>query len=222
MISYNIWYDDNSGLSHRYQQITDFIARENPGYLCLQEVTPRALQILKTRFSGRYQIHDEGIANKRYGNVVLSRSTNSRAHTLRLKSSMQRNALIVEDGNYTLVNLHLESLLTDTKVREQQLIQIIGHTLHSKNLILCGDFNFGDREAENLLLRGFSDAGRKQALATYDIENNALARKTRFYNESSRRLDKILTRVTAKQFTLKRLALTFSDHYPVVLTITND
>lgn len=219
ILSYNVWFDDISGLSHRYQQITDFIAKEDPDYVCLQEVTPVYLAILKKAFLANYQIYDDGLSKKSYGNVVLTKSGNAEVQILPLKTRMNRTALIVQDNHYSIVNIHLESLLKDTNLREQQLSQIINHTQQRPNLIICGDFNFGDDEKENELISKFTDTGKKSGVPTYDITHNSWAEQNKFPDEPTRRLDKILMRTTKKQLRLEVKKLKFSDHYPIVLTI---
>ncbi len=222
VLSYNVWFDDESGLSHRYRQINEFILQQNPDYACLQEVTPGYLQRLKRALAGKYQIYDEGVARKRYGNVILAREGEHHAETLPLESRMGRNALIVTGAKYTLVNLHLESMLDDTAIRERQLTQVIAHTREAKELLLCGDFNFGDGERENRLLSGFVDAGKQKAEPTFDSVNNELADETRFYDEGSRRLDKIVARTSDKDLEFQVIKRDYSDHYPVLLTLRSN
>ena len=219
ILSYNVWFDDASGLSYRYQQITDFLAKEDPDYVCLQEVTPKYLDLLRKEFLAKYQIYDDGLAKKQYGNVIFTKNGPAKAQILPLETRMNRVALIVQDKSYSIVNVHLESMQTDTDIREQQLSQVINHTRLLPYLIICGDFNFGDAERENERISEFTDTGKDSGEPTYDIEHNELAAKNRFPDEPTRRLDKILLRKDKQTFRLEVKKLTFSDHYPIVLTI---
>lgn len=220
ILSYNVWFDDASGLSYRYQQITDFLAKEDPDYVCLQEVTPKYLELLRKEFSAKYRIGDDGLAKKPYGNVVFTKSEHAGVQILPLETQMDRTALIVQDNHYSIVNVHLESMLTDTDIREKQLSQIISYTRQFPYLIICGDFNFGDAERENEWISEFTDTGKGSGEPTYDIEQNKIATKNRFPDEPTRRLDKILLRKDKKTFRLEVKKLMFSDHYPIVLTIS--
>jgi len=220
ILSYNVWFDDASGLSYRYRQITDFLAKEDPDYVCLQEVTPKYLKILKKEFPAKYQIYDDSLVKKQYGNVIFTKNEPARVQILPLETRMSRTALIVQDSHYSIVNVHLESMLTDTHIREQQLSQVINHTQQLPHLIICGDFNFGDMEKENERISEFTDTGKDAGEPTYDIEHNKLAAKNRFPDEPTRRLDKILLRKGHPTFRLEVKKPMFSDHYPIVLTVS--
>lgn len=221
ILSYNVWFDDTSGVLHRYQRIIDFISTEDADYVCLQEVTPIFLQIIKKSFSNKYYIYNNNIMEKSYGLVLLSKRE-SDLKILKLSTQMGREALVVHDEQYTLVNVHLESMMEDTFLREQQLLEIKDHTKNSSNPVICGDFNFGDGERENILIEGFIDTGKKTKEHTFNISENILAQSTRFYNEPSRRLDRILmSRSDNELFTFKLIKLNLSDHYPIVVIIKN-
>ncbi len=218
-LSYNVWFDDTSGISHRYQKIIDFISTQDAEYVCLQEVTPIFLQILKKSLSKRYHIYTNLIMEKSYGLVVLSKSE-ADIEILKLRTQMSREALVVHDEHYTLVNVHLESMMEDTFLREQQLLQIKDHTKNNSNLVICGDFNFGDGEKENKLIEGLIDTGKKTEEPTFNIYENILAHSTRFQNEPSRRLDRILIpRSHHEIYTYKLIKVNLSDHYPILVKV---
>lgn len=220
-LSYNVWFDDTSGVSYRYQKIVDFIAIQDADYVCLQEVTPIFFQILKKSFTKKYHIYNNDIMKKNYGLVVLSKR-DADVEIVKLPTQMGREALVVYDEDYTLVNVHLESMMEDTLLREQQLSQIKYHTKNKSNIVICGDFNFGDGERENDLIEEFIDTGKKTKEPSYNISENILANSTRFYNEPSRRLDRILIpRSHNDIFTFKLIKMNSSDHYPVLVKIEN-
>ena len=52
------------------------------------------------------------------------------------------------------------------------------------------------------------------------IEHNQLAAENRFPDEPTRRLDKVLLRKDKQTFRLEVKKSMFSDHYPIVLTIS--
>lgn len=218
-LSYNVWFNDTSGVSYRYQKIIDFISTQDADYVCLQEVTPIFYQILQKKLSTKYHIYSNHIMKKSYGLVILSKRE-ANVEMIKLTTQMGREALVLHDEHYTLVNVHLESMMDDTFIREQQLLQIKEHTKHNTNLVICGDFNFGDDERENKLLEGFTDAGKETKEHSFDISENRFSRSTRFYNEPSRRLDRILIPLSDNtRFTYKLIKLDSSDHYPISVTI---
>ncbi len=221
VLSYNVWFDDASGISSRYQQINDFISEQSADYVCLQEVTPAYLQMLKKTFSAQYQIYPDDRVRRYYGNVVLTKSTDTKPQIIQLKTAMNRRALMVVDRYYTLVNVHLESMLSDTEIREQQISQIKEKVDQVSNVIVCGDFNFGDGEPENQLISEFMDTGKAVGEVTYDVENNNLAKSNKFFFEASRRLDRILVKTQDKNFNFEVKKVLFSDHYPVILKMVD-
>lgn len=218
-LTYNVWFDDTSGVSYRYQKIINFISTQDSDYVCLQEVTPTFYQILQKKLSKKYHIYSNQVMKKNYGLVILSKRE-ADVEMLKLPTRMGREALVLHDEHYTLVNVHLESMMNDTFIREQQLLQIKEHTKHNTNLVICGDFNFGDEERENKLLEGFTDTGKKTKEPSFNISENRFARSTRFHNEPSRRLDRILIPLSDNTlFSYKRIKLNSSDHYPIIVTI---
>lgn len=219
ILSYNVWFDDVSGNSYRYAEINRLISDVNPDFVCLQEVTPAYYMKLKKQFSNRYHLYDDNVMSKQYGNVILAKSKARQIQILELDTRMGRKALIVRTNSLTITNLHLESMLTDTTIRVQQLGQIKKTVSKDERVVICGDFNFGDNERENQTIVEFHDHGKQSPDATYDIGNNRFAKLTKFSNEPSRRLDRIITRIKNKEFKYEVRKVVFSDHYPVILTL---
>lgn len=221
LLSYNIWFDDSTGISYRYQKIIDFIAKEDADYVCLQEVTPLFLQILNKSLSSQYTIYDNHIKGKSYGLVILSKRE-ADVDIVKLSTRMNREALVIHHEDHTLVNVHLESMMDDTLLREQQLLEIKDHIKNNANAMICGDFNFGDEERENNVIKEFIDTGKESKEETFNISENRLAKLTRFDDEPSRRLDRILIPISYDGvFTFKRIKVDFSDHYPIIVNIKN-
>ena len=135
---------------------------------------------------------------------------------------MHRKGVFVDvlynDTRFNLVNLHLDSMINDSSTRRLQL-RVIDNLFRGKNnVVLCGDFNFGDAETDDYnLQREFVDPGKQDKQVTYDIENNRLAAKTKFDNEKSRRLDRFYLKANVKILEYKVIKNQSSDHYPIFL-----
>ena len=91
---------------------------------------------------------------------------------------------------------HIESMIDDTSIRIQQLKTIISTTSSCSDLVLLGDFNYGDGETENKVADlHFSDVWKILKVDspgyTWDINRSKLAKENSFPLEGSRRLDRI-------------------------------
>jgi endonuclease/exonuclease/phosphatase family metal-dependent hydrolase len=224
ILSWNIYFDDESG-KERYPLILDELLKLNSDIICLQEVTNDFLKVLKTGESlNHYTIfYDESCTS--YQNIILYRVGIVSSGRLKLSSRMNRHAPYIRfkggEHEFTLVNVHLESMFEDTQIRLDQLREIEDHFREVENLIICGDMNFGDKDQENTeVLKRYKLVAKDDTRATYDIEKNTLASITRFAEEGSRRLDKFVFR---GEFNLKNYELyelSSSDHFPISVEIS--
>lgn len=221
LLTYNVWFDDKTGLDTRYHQIITFLKTSPADIICLQEVTPRFLKQVRQAFNNtEYTVY--GKISQHYGNITLTKLPVLHEQYTDLPSGMDRKPLktvIQSDGApLAIYNVHLDSMLDDTEMRMRQLEILFKYA--TGGWVVAGDFNFGDTDQENALLSGYQDAGVLAAGSpTYDIENNAFAAKTKFYWEPSRRLDRIIATpgITLTGYTVVKVP--YSDHYPVRATL---
>ena len=153
-----------------------------------------------------------------YGNVTLSKMTPIENRMIPLPSRMGRKAVStkirINDRVINIINVHLDSMTEDTERRILQL-QMIMKAVGNRDVIIAGDFNFGDGEKENGTITAFTDPGKKSGAATFDVHENSLAGSTKFENEQSRRLDKILASSGIGLAGYELHKFQNSDHFPI-------
>ena len=220
VMSWNIYFDDASG-DRRYPEVIKTILNQNPDVVCLQEVTNKFIkQLSDHKELNKYSfINTQGAES--YRNIILTKNKPDQSGTITLPTNMNRYAVYIKTNivNKTLniINLHLDSMTNDTELRISQLKQILKSTQDDKNILLCGDFNFGEHDKENTFINNyFSDAARDNKTRTYDVNRNSLASKTKFVFEESRRLDRLLTRGNIRASNYHVLITPHSDHYPII------
>ncbi len=223
ILSWNVYFDDRSG-QVRYPKIIKHIINQKADVICLQEVTHDFLKRLKSNVV--LQQYQFIIANrfKHYTNLTLTKLSIKSKKTLRLTSRMNRVAVYSVLGSsekeLLVVNLHLESMLNDSPIRREQLNFVQEVTRNKKNVLICGDFNFGDVEKDDIKLsKIFFDIGKQNKSFTYDIKNNKLAAKTKFKIETSRRLDRFYIRGSIASTNYKVVKTFLSDHYPILVEL---
>jgi endonuclease/exonuclease/phosphatase family metal-dependent hydrolase len=220
IMSWNIYFDDTND-SQRYSSILATIRNQKADIVCLQEVTDKFITLI----SNSNVLDDYAFINLNgkgaYKNIILSTLNNIQSGTISLPTNMNRYAPFVvtefNSHNIKIVNLHLDSLLSDTTLRIKQLEKINKVTKADKQLIICGDFNFGDNDVENkYIVKHFNDAGKGIKTYTYDVNKNSRAKKTKFKLEGNRRLDRILTKGAFNTKHYQVIEDNSSDHYPVI------
>ncbi len=95
-----------------------------------------------------------------------------------------------------IANVHLESMMDDTIIRIKQLKSIFYHLRYCDEILLAGDFNFGEKEAEEAIFsKNYQDVWfllkPGQRGLTFNRELNELSDDNAFWFEKSRRLDRI-------------------------------
>lgn len=219
VMSWNVYFDDDSG-RERYPKIIQHLLEQDSDVICLQEVTPSFIEhIIQAQRLGDYQLIVDP-ARRSYKNAILTRWPVYSFKSIPLPGRMGRKGLLanlnVKGQPLSIVALHLESGLNDGKIRKNQFDQIVKSFDSHTDSLLCGDMNFGDVENDDeALKRAFIDIGLSDKQFTYDIETNALARQTRFWNEDSRRLDRIYLKqgMRFEQYQVDQSP--WSDHYPI-------
>ncbi len=222
--SYNVWFDDRTGLDLRYRLILEDLSQADVDVICLQEVTPAFQRMIRERFrNSKFAIQGEVLEG--YGNLTLTRLETVAQSYLRLPTRMQRKALKstvkTVSGNLVIYNVHLDSMLDDTERRIEQVKTILADGA-DKRFLIVGDFNFGDDEAEAKSLERFTDPGRALKEPTFDIERNQHAKLTRFEHEPSRRIDRIISSQTIPQKDFRIFRNEHSDHFAIQSTVVLD
>lgn len=217
ILTYNI-LDDGGLFQQRGKQVMALLAQHHSDILLLQEVNLAFLKRIKqdNRFAN-YDIYFKAQGqNIRSGLVILIKKNNSLLssshqspsanfsplhsfyHTL--PSSLGRGLLgvkiITNSQTLCIANVHLESMLEDTPVRIQQLQKTFDTLSGCEHIVLGGDFNFGDNEAENSTFpTAYIDIWPQlhphKAGLTYHREINPLSDNNAFWFEKSRRLDRV-------------------------------
>ena len=150
--TYNIWFDDPTS-ADRAPKILDTIHNENPDVVAFQEVERWFVNYLKRddRFSN-YNIAykktwNAGISG---GLLILTKGKILEQEYINLPSDMGRGVLSIVTNiggiSTCVATSHLESMIDDTSIRIQQLKTIISTTSSCSDLVLLGDFNYGDGE----------------------------------------------------------------------------
>ncbi|MEK7413459.1 MAG: endonuclease/exonuclease/phosphatase family protein [Planctomycetota bacterium] len=221
LASFNVWFDNASGRDGRYGSVLKDIKELNADLIALQEVTPFFYDQLVV-FCKDNGLKIFGEIHGRYGNVTLAKTPIVKTRVIQLTSGMGRVALVTTikrgDADVDVINVHLDSMLDDTEKRMVQLREIEKETKTAQFIIL-GDFNFGDKDKEVALLEKYTDHGKEKQEFTYDVIQNRYAANTKFDNEPSRRIDRILLSagLSGKEFT-RHLKIS-SDHYPISLIL---
>ena len=143
IITYNVWYDRYK-FEKRVNEIFSIIKIVD--IICLQEVTPRFLKLLKnTKWIRSFYVSDiNGYTIEMYGNIIISRFPfdNLSIHTL--PTCMGRSFIMgtfkTRDSYLKIGTVHLESGSNNDLYRKHQL-RIINDTLSGDCAILTGDFN---------------------------------------------------------------------------------
>ena len=227
LLSYNVYFDDETGKT-RYPEIMKFIKQGDYNVIALQECTPMFLSLLTRDSTLRYFTRQQGRLRDGYTNIILTSLKAKQTGDLKLPSNMGRSAPFIElaDSNMKIVNVHLESGLFDSDIREQQLNTILAaaktkSAREQSKLMIVGDMNFSDGDDEEQLLSQFHDLGAKSKQLTYDVELNVLAQQTKFPFEGSKRLDRLFLKCRnceVEQFNVQQFndqKVSYSDHWPI-------
>lgn len=150
IVTWNIWFGQLEQDARRRALWRELEALE-PDVACLQEVLPEDLEhpgLRRLRDRG-YWCSDEHLLH--YDVLALARRGIVEQERLELPSQMGRNLLVarldVEPG-LTVATVHLESTAPMTEARLQQLRIIDGALADETDVVLVGDMNFTDDDAE--------------------------------------------------------------------------
>jgi endonuclease/exonuclease/phosphatase family metal-dependent hydrolase len=157
IVQYNCWFADLK-FDERAAGLLEILEEEQPDIVCLQEVTPRLLEILKMNpFVRGYSLSDStSVTLAPYGALMMvTRRIESCAfHLHRLPTAMARRfvratiQLAVPDqtgvrlATLDVGTVHMESLSSSTTTRVKQIQRIFSDVLNETTAIVTGDFNF--------------------------------------------------------------------------------
>ncbi|MCB9762662.1 MAG: DUF504 domain-containing protein [Alphaproteobacteria bacterium] len=209
LLSWNILFDrfdpEQVRTEDRLPAILDTLVQADADLVALQEVTPTLLQRLLAHppIQRRYWSSEgpEGASVAPYGNLLLSRIPPA-AVLLRQLSPTKRAVLMAFDAPEAplwVASLHLSSDRARDRhaLREEEAARLLEALPNGADVVLAGDFNYGDdRSLPALEAAGFVDlhgaAGCGPGI-TYDPHHNRLAALTS-RKDVPRRLDRVWLR----------------------------
>jgi len=207
VVTYNVWFDSATA-TERIPKLLDIVAKKKADIIAFQEVESWFIDALESddRFKDYHFAMETGWFNSvKGGLLVLTKTEKVQQQYMDLPSHMSRGLLQVIakiDGvQVCIVTVHLDSMLNDTELRINQLKVVTQQTSKCNNLILLGDFNYGDGEAENNAINSDYKDVWKQLRPNYrgytwDVTESNLAKRNSFPSEGSRRLDKVFVKGT--------------------------
>lgn len=142
IVTWNVWFDPSHFKARQEGLIAEAIST-HPDALCFQEVTPRFHRVLRESRLGEVYDFSPGTIED-YGVLMLvRRDWNPKFREIDVPTDQGRSILVASFGDVELATVHLESL-DSADIRRAQLERL---NLAAPGLrILCGDFNFDDRE----------------------------------------------------------------------------
>lgn len=209
VVSYNVcakWID-----KRRIPHLLSTIGRTRADLILLQEVVPWFVRRLRAEtwfVAGKYRLVYRPFKRAdrpRGGLAIVTRLAVTANRFVPFGPGPYDRGVqivgVVLPGKRTLTvaNTHLVSYLKSQRLRRTQLALIFRQLQGATNVLLGGDFNFGDGEPESSsILTSYRDLWQairpgKPGL-TWNIERSPLARRRSFPGEKSRRLDRLLLR----------------------------
>ncbi len=207
-MTYNVWFDKATA-AQRIPEILDIVVQQKPDIIAIQEAENWLLDYIEddTRLNEYHLIYKRNWLDYLSGTLAggllfMSRlAVNNKGMTFQeLPSAMSRGLLTMKvqlnKTDLCLSTVHLESMLEDTEIRIEQISLIEQYHSQCKNLILLGDFNFGDTDPENnKISTDYIDVWKKLKTNvpgyTWNKKQNPYAKTNSFSGENSRRLDRI-------------------------------
>jgi endonuclease/exonuclease/phosphatase family metal-dependent hydrolase len=211
LVTWNVWFDPHQ-LARRAEMLLAALRAADADVVCLQEVTPALVAILRAADSLRaYALLDDTLdGEQRYGTVILSRLPVRGWRRHELPTSMGRDLHVADvtlaDGAPLAVGtVHLESRRWNGDVRGEQLDAAFPLLREAApDAVLCGDFNFDDGWDECARLAAAPDFrdlwlshGRGATGYTVDTRANAM---TAWHKgkEKQTRYDRVLVRSSGR------------------------
>ena len=204
IVTYNVLANPKYG-KQRIPRLMSLLKHSRADVIALQEVSWWFLRLLRReKWAYRYNwLPSQYMKTAPSGLMILSKLPVRKVIYQKIPSQMRRGVLIallqINQRTMALANVHLESMLADGPIRTRQIAKILPLIKNTDDAVFIGDFNFGEKEAENKLIpKTYIDSWRKlypqKKGFTWNIELSEMARKGSFLNEKSRRLDRIFIR----------------------------
>jgi endonuclease/exonuclease/phosphatase family metal-dependent hydrolase len=209
-MTYNVLADPIAP-EERTKSLLEIIRSIRPDVIALQEVAPWFLDELLEQPWVREEYHAPLFDDKLVapgGQYILSKYPIERADWIILSGKQQRTAIAVHleiaGRKVAVATSHMESMLEDGPVRAKQLDEIFALVDDADNAVVLGDFNFGDREAEESHIPPsyrdlWAELHPHDPGYTWNIEVSEMARSGSFPGEPSRRIDRILVSLSGYQ-----------------------
>lgn len=149
LVTWNVWFAPYA-FEPRFRALLEVIRARRPDVICLQEIIPESLAMLRAEpwIRDEYRISDaQGDTFDSYGVVLLSRLPVRAMLLHELPSNMGRKLLAAEidtgAGSVIAGTVHLESLKPNRDLRAEQLAEIFPILeAAGADALLAGDFNF--------------------------------------------------------------------------------
>ena len=205
ILTYNV-LTSGSNEPERAAAVLEVIRHTAADILALQEVPPWMMSAWCAHPWFTSQYHLTSTQRKTAacgGQCIASRTPLTAVTAMPLPGPPGRFLLsahtVVAGAPLRIAAVHLACNLDEGPVRAQQLDAVFNAVRDDPEVLLLGDFNFGDGEAEERHIPpGYADVWRalhpELPGYTWDIERSAKARANSFPGEPSRRLDRILIR----------------------------
>jgi len=226
IITWNI--DCLSGnFKERYENITKIIHKEDPDIITLQESNAFFFKELKNNYNSYFKSDFCGAL------TTMSKYPIVQQNCYIGKTLQCRPVLIVDilinQSIVKIINVHLDSSSYYKRMRISQM-KYINTKIDSTNTIYLGDFNFSDELEATTIHRSLTDSwlmfAPNENGYTWDMDNNPMAKKNAFGNDTNSRLDRIYL---SQAFQIKNMYLIGkekirdqmwpSDHYGVVIEV---
>jgi tyrosyl-DNA phosphodiesterase 2 len=236
LLTYNIWFGDVAP-AERLEALGKVIAECDPHVLCLQEVTPQAMFVLRAQTWWDQYIIGPPPALQQYFSMMMFKRTVSSAVIRREKHEF-RNSIMgryldivsymrdpVSKANFALGTSHLESYInarqTSAEERRVQIAECFSWLNKYPNAIFMGDTNWDDKDGTVPMPDGWRDAWLETRPEdpgyTYDAKRNAMLR-----GYLQKRLDRAFVKL--KDFDVKTIEMVGTTPIPGVTyhkTISN-
>lgn len=233
IMTYNIQNDyrlfNNNNIKNKAKDIVSLIKQYDLDIIGFQELSNRQVGLYKKLLNDYYFVGNHrhsGILSSEYNALFIKKDitiVSSKTYSLSDNIDKLGNKLnthnyprictlshiIHNNIKYLVVNTHLDN--SSDKNREQELVilkSIIKKELNKEHLIVLGDFNMDN----NIYLKDFSKS-LKLVNCTYHLKNT-------FVN-SKMVLDHIFISNTLKCDYKEKLLVEFSDHYPLIISMSN-
>ena len=159
-LTYNIWFGKHN-FQNRIKEISNILEKYSPDFICLQEVTQTFLDYIKDKkfiqdnycYSGNLTgYYDVLILSKHQVNFYFRKFNSNQSRKLLTCETFYSSNSKSDNNMKSLVisTTHLESLIENTKYRQEQLKVIFDLLKTCENCFTMGDFNYDPSSKEEV------------------------------------------------------------------------